>query len=287
MKIIINKAFEIFAHLYGRISKQYYYEDYIRVYPNGLAFNRFGKTKTSSKQDLNNYLNHRKFYQFVAQFVNNKKVVDVGCGSGYGSKILKESGSISFNGFDISESSIRYAKSHYSNYGAFGISSITDMNQVANNSYDITICSEVLEHIKEYNMEQKAIDELKRITKDKGLIIIGTPNSELLKNHGFSFDEINELCSRNFTQYCIFENAFVPFGKNKNVWNERMEKNNTGVIISELININESCFPDGYNPELKHGLEAGTFDFENYRIDTKLLHNTHSWIIVIINSASA
>jgi 2-polyprenyl-3-methyl-5-hydroxy-6-metoxy-1,4-benzoquinol methylase len=283
MKKLIKKVLDVFTHLIGKLSRKYYFEDYIRVYPNGVVFNRFGKKRESTKQDLNNYLNHCKFYRFVGQFVNNKKVVDVGCGSGYGSKILKDCGSISYDGFDISKSSIEYAKSHFNDYGTFGISSITDISQVADGTYDITICSEVMEHIKEYNMEQQAIEELKRITKNKGLIIIGTPNSELLSNHGFSYDEINGLFAKNFSHYCIFENAFIPFGENKKAWTKRYEEKNTGVIISELINIEESCIPNGYIPELKQGIEAGTYNFEDYVIDTKLLHNTHSWVILATN----
>lgn len=91
MKTIVKKVFENFTHFIGRISGRYYFEDYVRVYPDGLAFNRLRKKRKSTKHDLNNYLNHTKFYRFTAQFVNNKKVADVGCGSGYGSKILKES----------------------------------------------------------------------------------------------------------------------------------------------------------------------------------------------------
>lgn len=283
MKKLVKKVFFYFTHLIGKINGKYYFEDYKRVYPDGLAFNRMGKKNKSTKHDLNNYLNHSKFYRFAAQFVNNKKVVDVGCGSGYGSKIIKESGSVSFNGYDISKSSIRYAKSHYKNYGTFDVCSIVDMSQIEDNSSDITINSEVLEHIKEYNMEQKAIDELKRITKNNGLIIIGTPNTELSNDHGFSYDEIKGLFSKNFSHYCVFENAFIPFGEFKKLWAKRLDGKNTGVIISELINIEESCIPDGCIPELKHGLEAGTYNFENYKIDTKLLHNTHSLVIVAIN----
>jgi 2-polyprenyl-3-methyl-5-hydroxy-6-metoxy-1,4-benzoquinol methylase len=283
MKRLGNKALNYFTHFIGKISGKYYFEDYVRVYPDGLVLNRLGMKKKATKRHLNNYLNHCKFYQFASQFVKNKKVYDVGCGSGYGSKIIKESGSASVNGYDISKSSIRYAKSHYSNYGTFNICSITDMSQVVNDSSDVTISSEVLEHIKEYNMEQRAIDELKRITKSKGLIIIGTPNTELLNDHGFSYDEINGLFSKNFSHYCIFENAFVPFDENKKLWAKRLEEKNTGVIISELINIEESCIADGCIPELKHGLEPGTYNFESYEIDTKLLHNTHSWVIVAIN----
>lgn len=283
MRKKIKKYLNNFTHFMGKISGKYYFEDYVRVYPNGFAFNRFGKKRKSTNNELNNYLNHCKFYQFASQFVNIKKVADVGCGSGYGTKILKESGSVTVNGYDISKSSIRYAKSHYGNCGTFSVCSITNMSQVPDNLYDITICSEVLEHIKEYNMEQKAIDELNRITKNNGLIIIGTPNSELFSDHGFSYDEINELFSKNYLHFCIFENAFVPFGENKNLWTKRLDEKNTGVIISELINIEESYINDGCIPEIKHGLGVGTYAFEDYIIDTKLLHNTHSWIIVAIN----
>lgn len=277
------KLFNIFAHLIGGMSGKYYFEDYVRVYPDGLAFNKFGKRRNQTKQDWNNYLNHCKFYRFVGQFVQNKNIVDVGCGSGYGSKVLKECGALSYDGFDISKSSLGYAKAHFDDFGTFGLASITDMSQVVDGSYDITISSEVLEHIKEYQMEQRAIDELKRITKKSGLIIIGTPNAELLKNHGFSYEEMKDLFSNNFTNYCIFENAFVPFGEMKKAWTKRMEEKNTGVVISESINMEESCVPDGYTPELKQGIEAGTYPFEGYHIDTKLLHNTHSWVVIAIN----
>lgn len=284
MKKLVKKTYYNFTHFIGKVSGRYYFEDFKRVYPGGLSFTHLGIRKKSTGQNLNNYLNHCKFYRFAAQFVHNKNVVDVGCGSGYGSKIIKESGSVSFNGYDISKSSIRYARSHFSNYGTFNICSITDMSLVPDNYSDLTICSEVLEHIKEYNKEQRAIDELKRITKNSGLIIIGTPNSELLNGHGFSYYELKDLFAKNFTNYCIFENAFVPFGENKQLWTKRLEEKSTGIIISELIDIEESCTPsNGCIPELKCGLKAGTYNFENYNINTKLLHNTHSWIIVAIN----
>lgn len=277
----MNKSIKkILTHFVGKISGKYYFEDYVRVYPKGLAFNKFGKKRNMSENDLKNFLNHCKFYQFAAQFVNKQKVADVGCGSGYGSKILKEHGAVSYNGYDISKSAIKYAKSNFNYYGKFSIASITDMSIVADNFFDVTICSEVLEHIKEYEMESQAISELKRITKNNGLIIIATPNNELLVNHGFSFDELNNLFKSYFSQYCIFENAFIPAGEKRILWDQRLRDKTTGIIVTESVNIDETVIFDGNIPEIKQGLEPGLFKFADYEIDTKLLHNTHSWIVI-------
>lgn len=283
MRTAIKSMWNTFTHAIGRMNKKYYFEDYVRVYPGGLAFNRLGRLKAFKKEDFNNYLNHCKFYCFAAQFVEGKMVSDIGCGSGYGSKILMESGAMFFSGFDISKVSISYANLHFSKYGTFGISSITDLHTVADKSYDVTICSEVLEHIKEYKMEAFAVDELKRITQTGGLIIVGTPNTELLDNHGFSYDEINEFFAQKFTHYCIFENAFIPNGAKRGAWDNRLATNRTGVIVSESINLDESCLPHGAIPELKHGLVPGFYHFYHYQIDTRLLHNTHSWVILAVN----
>ena len=73
---------------------------------------------------------------------------------------------------------------------------ITDLNLFADNQFDLVICSEVLEHIKEYGKEDQAVNELKRITRPSGVIVIGTPNKKLLPDHGFSFEEMDPLMKK-------------------------------------------------------------------------------------------
>lgn len=281
---IMYKPYKLATHFLGRIKGNYYFEDYIRVYPDGICFYPLGRRRRARRNDINNYLNHCKFYKFASQFVRNKKVADVGCGSGYGCAILKQSGASLVSGTDISKQAINFAKKRYNEFADFTIQGITDLKQYPSSSFDIVVSSEVLEHIKEYRMEQKAIQELRRITKKNGLIIIGTPNSEMLEDHGFSFDEINSLLSKNFQQYCIFENALVPFrNKDKVLWERRVCEGRTGIIISENINLAETVLQGNCEPESKTGIKAGVFPFANYHIDTTLLHNTHSWVILAIN----
>ncbi|MDG7002192.1 MAG: hypothetical protein JRN15_24090, partial [Nitrososphaerota archaeon] len=112
-----------------------------------------------------------------------------------------------------------------------------EMSQFFDSAFNVGICNEVLERVKEYGKEGQTISEIKRVTQAGGLLIFGTPNSEFLGGHGFYFDEIEMLVARNFEKYCIFENAFLPFDSNSlEKWEKRLNTNKTGVIISEKYN---------------------------------------------------
>lgn len=279
----IYQIFSMFGYTYAKLTKKYYFEDYVRVYPNGIIYNRYGIKKNAAISDLKNFKNHSKFYIFAAQFVKNKSVADIGCGSGYGCRIVKQAGAKSVFGADASSSSIKFAKKHFGKYAKFSIQSITNMKGFQDNIFDISITSEVLEHIKEYNMENEAVKQLQRITKPKGLIVIGTPNSEMLPDHGFSYAEIYSFMKKNFKDFIIFENALVPFGKSKKQWEKRVSKGKVGIIISEKTNLAETLLLENAKPEIKKGLKIGKFKFASYRINTSLLHNTHSWVALAIN----
>lgn len=284
MKTLFIKLFGILTHFYGRISRKYYFEDFVRVYPNGLRIDRLGRLRPAKPSDNKNFLNHQKFYTFSAQFTQGLTVADVGCGSGYGSFFLKNSGAKSVYGCDASKNAINFAIKHFGNSVEYRIQSITDMYLYKNEQFDLTICSEVLEHIKEYGMEHRALQEIKRITRRNGIIVIGTPNSELLGEHGFSFEEIEVLMKTNFSQFCIFENALVPFGASKRLWDSRLLEGRTGVIITQAINFEETVLPNGVIPQLKKGIPAGIYRLASQEIDTTLLHNTHSWAIIAIKN---
>ena len=287
LKDQIYQVFSLVGHFYAKLAKKYYFEDYVRVYPQGIIFNRYGIKKKASVSDVKNFKNHSKFYAFAAQFVKGKSVVDIGCGSGYGCQIIKQAGAKSVYGTDASSSAIQFAKVHFGKYARFSVQSITDMKKYPSHTFDITISSEVLEHVKEYNMEHQAIKELQRVTKLNGLIIIGTPNNEMLADHGFSYIEIHRLIKNNFTDFIIFENALVPFGRSKVRWEKRLAKGKTGVIVSEKINLNETLLPQDVIPQIKTGLKPGRYKFKSYSINTTLLHNTHSWVIIGINNHPA
>lgn len=154
-------------------------------------------------------------------------------------------------------------------------------------SVDVVISSEVLEHIKEYQKEDEAVSEVKRITRPGGIVVFGTPNSELLGDHGFWFDEMKALMSRHFSTYCIFENALVPYGEHREVWEERLAENRTGVTITQEVNLAETVLPESVTGEIKQGMAPGVFMLDGLEIDTTLLHNTHSWVVVAVKEETS
>ena len=259
-------------------------DDYVRVYPDGLAYYPFPVRirKKPTREEVCNYLNHEKFYRFCSQFVENKTVGDVGCGSGYGSKILSVSGAKCVYGVDISNHAVKFARNHYSEFARFSRMSATNLEGYPDNIFDVTVCSEVLEHIKD--KAHDAICEMKRTTSSGGLIIIGTPNSEMLPSHGFDFYEISSLLKKNFLTFHIFENALVPFGEARGKWEARLAKRHIGIVVTENINIEETVISEGANPELKMGIQPGVLSLGLLRVDTKPLHNTHSWLILAVNN---
>ncbi len=285
MKQYVAKMFNPLRHLYAKISRKYYWEDFVRVYPNGLCFDRWGKQIPATPSQIKNFLNHRKFYTFAAQFAHGAMVADIGCGSGYGSALMKDAGAIRVCGTDASTHAIHFATEHYGNKAEFSVQGITDMKLYHNDQFDLTVCSEVLEHLKEYRKEGHALKEIKRITRPGGIIIIGTPNSELLGSHGFWFEEVEALMRKHFNQYCIFENALVPFGSSRKRWEKRLFEGRTGVIVTQAINLDETVLPNGVIPEIKTGRPIGTYRIGTLEVDTRLLHNTHSWIIVAIKDS--
>jgi 2-polyprenyl-3-methyl-5-hydroxy-6-metoxy-1,4-benzoquinol methylase len=271
------------THFVGRHTRRYYFEDFVRVYPGGIAYNRLGMKRKARPHDLKNLRNHTRFYEFAAQFAPASRVIDVGCGSGYGCRILHEAGATEVHGCDVSRHALRFARTHFGEHVSFTEQSITDLTAYPDGFADVVLSSEVLEHIKEYGLESRAMDELRRVTRPGGLILVATPNSELLGEHGFSWDELSSLVGAHFTEFRIFENALVPFEASaRHAWEERAASGRTGFIVSEQIVLEETVVPDGLSAELKRGQAPGDLEFSNRTIDTRRLHNTHSWVVLAV-----
>lgn len=279
----LNALYNAATHAIGRLNGKYYFEDFVRVYPGGVAFSRLGRRREATDLDRRNFANHAKFYRFAAQFVRGRTVADVGCGSGYGCAILRDAGAAAVHGADVSKAALSFAREHFGGAAEFSEQSITDLALYRDAQLDVAITSEVLEHVKEYGKEQVAVSELLRVTKPGGVIVLATPNTELLPGHGFSFDEMDELLRRNFATYALFENALAPPDPvRRQEWDRRVATRRTGVVVSQAIDLSETVLLGGRLPEVKIGAPPGVHQLGGLAIDTSLLHNTHSWIAVAI-----
>lgn len=122
------------------------------------------------------WLDHVERYKFASKYVKGKNVLDISCGTGYGSKILCEAGATKVVGIDISSEAIDFAKTHYQMKGLeFKVGNILDIDS-PENYFDVITCFETIEHIKN---QEKAFAELRRVLKSEGLLIISSPNRKL------------------------------------------------------------------------------------------------------------
>ena len=114
---VLNKLRRVLAKISGRN----YVEDFVRVYPNELVYNEKGESVSYTSEHHSNFLNHCKFYEFASQYLDKGKsvVLDAGCGSGYGTKILKEGGAADVHAFDLSSHAIEFAHRNFSDFADF------------------------------------------------------------------------------------------------------------------------------------------------------------------------
>lgn len=161
---------------------------------------------SSSSWDL--YLQHIGRYLFAKSLISRKTVLDVACGTGYGSRILAQTARRVI-GVDRCGETIKYCRSRHQadNLEFFQM----DCSHLAfpASSFDVLVSFETLEHLKD---PERFIMESNRVLKDDGLLIISTPNKEYFslytkgKNNPFHYKEFTrkefkEIISDNF----IFE----------------------------------------------------------------------------------
>ena len=117
---------------------------------------------------------HKDRYQFACAYVADKIVLDIACGTGYGSQMLKNEGHAAIvYGMDIDYGAINYANRTYSAPRLnFLEGSITDI-PFRDKLFDVVVSFETIEHVEN---ETAQLAEILRILKPGGMYIVSTPN---------------------------------------------------------------------------------------------------------------
>jgi len=113
---------------------------------------------------------HLARYAFARQYAADRKVLDAGCGTGYGSAELA-SVAAQVVGFDIALDAIDHARSHFPT-ARFAVASAAAM-PFASRAFDLVVAFEVIEHLDD---QRGFIKECARVLKPDGLLIVSSPN---------------------------------------------------------------------------------------------------------------
>ena len=117
---------------------------------------------------------HYKRYEFAKSIISkNDIVVDMSCGSGYGTMMLSENAA-QVNGFDIDKRTIeeiskRYKKQNNVSFNTMDLLDISDVNY-----YDKIISFETVEHFNSNDIN-KLLKKFHSALKDNGYLIFSTP----------------------------------------------------------------------------------------------------------------
>lgn len=140
-------------------------------------------------------------YKWVRKYCKNRNVLDIPCGMGWGTSLLKKSRLIV--GMDISSEAINEAKMIYGESAQFSIGNMTELGFIVN-GFDMIVCLEGIEHISRED-GISFIREAHRILRPNGQLFISSPSCSTGEHSGNKFhvyeykpEELTELLSQYF-----------------------------------------------------------------------------------------
>ena len=126
----------------------------------------------------------------------NFEILDIGCGKGtdvFMMNSLLKAYSTRFTGLDISPVSIEFANMLREMRGErncfFDVGNAEKL-EFADTSFDVVLCSEVLEHLPE---PEKSLKEILRVLKAGGLAVVTTPNPENIAKRFVSSKDLQTI----------------------------------------------------------------------------------------------
>jgi SAM-dependent methyltransferase len=183
---------------------------------------------------------HLHRYAYAATLVKGKRVLDLACGEGYGSRMLAETAS-SVVGVDIDEDIIGHAAERYRSPALqFMRGSITAVPISEGRSFDAIVCFEAIEHIEGHDA---LLCEVKRLLSPSGIFIVSTPNKALYRDAAqfqnpfhvreLYFRDFQELLERHFRNVSLLGQRIHP---GSSIWPIRPAGKNgfAGFVVERL-----------------------------------------------------
>lgn len=113
-------------------------------------------------------------YWWASEHCVGQRVLDAGCGVGYGAAMLHDAGARDVVAIDSSESVVEVARHAVPAGVLCEVGDVTSL-QYEDASFDVIVCFEVIEHVDD---PDAALDELARVLRPDGLLLISSPNRD-------------------------------------------------------------------------------------------------------------
>jgi SAM-dependent methyltransferase len=162
------------------------------------------------------FANHIQRYNFAEPYCSGRRVLDAGCGTGYGSAYLAMNGALSVVAVDISDEAIAEAKRLYRRdnlrFVKGDVERLTEVSDLGG-PFDVVINFENIEHLVN---PPRLLTGVKQVLTSDGTLVVSTPNGQLterdeagnIKNpfhvKEFTEDQFREMLGRLFGSVELF-----------------------------------------------------------------------------------
>lgn len=118
---------------------------------------------------------HLARYRWAAALAEGKRVLDAGCGTGYGAELLAGAEAAEVVAIDVDREVIEAAQRDGSSAVTFAAADLREL-PAGLGKFDVVVCFEVLEHIDE---PEAALDRLAAVVAPDGLLVVSSPNRDV------------------------------------------------------------------------------------------------------------
>ncbi len=145
--------------------------------------NKNPDNKTGVRANINygNLLDQFRYIEAL-KYTNNKVVLDIACGIGWGSYLIAKSGALKCVGADISEIAIQTANDNFKSNNLEFVLSEENKIPIENDTFDVIISFETFEHLTNVDV---FCEEIKRVSKNNSICLLSTPNKFLFNKNEF------------------------------------------------------------------------------------------------------
>lgn len=143
---------------------------------------------------------HLVRYFWAAQLARGRRVLDAGCGTAYGTRMLAEAGAASVVGVDRAASVLDEVRAQCPANVELVDGDLRAL-PLDDRSFDLVVCFEVIEHLED---PDAALRELERVVSSDGLVLISSPNRDVYEPgnphhlHEYTPGELREALERYF-----------------------------------------------------------------------------------------
>ena len=194
---------------------------------------------------------HLNRYLIAKPYVCGKRVLDVACGEGYGSRLLKEWGAAEVIGLDISEEAVGTATRLFGCEGVHFYKHTVEQLPFEDDSFDLVVSFETVEHL---DHPEQFLKEIARVVRFNGEVILSCPNDHIYAEQVTDFD--NPYHKRRWTFFEFKEFAETYLGRNAR-WEFGFALNGYTNIPQEQCKLPETDKLPESMSEMMQSLEVG------------------------------